>query len=153
MKRALKLAATDAANGIIVASLLRLSGSLNDIATAMEKSLRQRWSIVAVEERLDTETDAGEFLAQVLASHARARASSNLESGREDFPSAGEIVESQVGKTEVAQRIIWEKVQGSSLGEIANGLNRDSLSHPETGDRWQPSMVWDVLKLTQPKQT
>ncbi|HEY0316766.1 MAG TPA: recombinase family protein [Solirubrobacterales bacterium] len=149
MRRALKLAANGTTDGIIVADLARLSGSLNEVAVAMDDSLCARWSIVSVEDGIDTDTAAGAVLARTLASYAKRGRSAEQPIEPEPLP-ADNYSENRLGEDGIIQRIIWERVQGSSLAKIANGLNRDSIAHPRSGDRWQPSMVWDVLMLTRP---
>jgi hypothetical protein len=148
MRRALKLANSGTTRGIIVTDLARLSGSLDELAVAMDQALCARWSIVSVEDGIDTNTATGAVLARTLASYARRDRSPH--SGEPEPLPADSYSENRLGKAEIIQRIIWERVQGSSLAKIANGLNRDSITHPQSGERWQPSMVWDVLIVTRP---
>jgi hypothetical protein len=47
--------------------------------------------------------------------------------------------------TEVVARISRERAQGSSLAEIADGLNRDDIPTGQGGRQWWPSTVRAVL--------
>ena len=55
------------ASGLVVAKLDRLSRSLLDFASLMERSRREGWSLIALDLGVDTSTPQGELMAPVLA--------------------------------------------------------------------------------------
>lgn len=56
---------------LIVAKLDRLSRSLVDFASLMERAQRERWNVVALDLGVDLSSPHGEFLASVMAAIAR----------------------------------------------------------------------------------
>ena len=62
------------ADGLVVAKLDRLSRSMLDFAAVMAKAQKQGWALVALDCAVDTTTPAGEAMAHVLATFARAAA-------------------------------------------------------------------------------
>src|SRR5438270_7418861 len=59
------------ADALVVAKLDRLSRSLLDFASLMDRSRRRGWSLVALDLGVDTTTPQGELMATVLASFAQ----------------------------------------------------------------------------------
>lgn len=60
------------AEALVVAKLDRLSRSLLDFATLMERSQRQSWALVALDLGVDTTTLQGELMATVSGTASRA---------------------------------------------------------------------------------
>jgi DNA invertase Pin-like site-specific DNA recombinase len=58
------------ASTLVVAKLDRLSRSLMDFATLMERSRRRGWGLVALDLGVDTSTPSGSLVANVMASFA-----------------------------------------------------------------------------------
>ena len=59
---------------LIVSKLDRLSRSMLDFASLMQKATREHWGLVALDLGVDTSTPAGEAMAHVLATFAQLRA-------------------------------------------------------------------------------
>jgi DNA invertase Pin-like site-specific DNA recombinase len=58
------------AGALMVAKLDRLSRSLLDFASLMDRARRKGWSLVALDLGVDTSTPSGEMMASVLATFA-----------------------------------------------------------------------------------
>ena len=58
------------ADALVVSKLDRLSRSLLDFATVMEKARKEQWGVVALDLAVDTTTPSGEVMAHVMASFA-----------------------------------------------------------------------------------
>jgi DNA invertase Pin-like site-specific DNA recombinase len=67
LKEALKAVDDGRAEALVVAKLDRLSRSLLDFSSLMERSRKAGWALVALDLGVDTTTPAGEMLANVLA--------------------------------------------------------------------------------------
>ena len=139
---------------LAVARIDRLSRSLADFATILERSRRKRWNLLALDAAVDTSTASGELLVSVLASFSvferrligartreamAAKRAAGLHMGRRSTLPAP-----------VIERINNERQQGRTLQEIADGLNRDSIATGQGGKRWYPTSIRAVLAAEQP---
>jgi DNA invertase Pin-like site-specific DNA recombinase len=137
------------AGTLIVAKLDRLSRSLLDFATLMERAQREGWNLVALDLGIDLSTPAGEFLASVMASAAQwerriigprtkdalaARKAAGVRLGR---PSAV--------PRELVEEIVAAKASGATLTAIAADLTSRSVPTVRGGARWYASTVRAVL--------
>jgi DNA invertase Pin-like site-specific DNA recombinase len=129
---------------LVVARLDRLSRSLTDFASLMERAQRQRWNVVALDLGIDLATPNGEFMASVLAAMARwerriigertreglaaAKAKGRLPGRRSTLP------------RDVQARLLTDRVAGLSLRAIADWLNAEQV-RTATGRRWTASTV------------
>jgi DNA invertase Pin-like site-specific DNA recombinase len=59
------------AKALVVAKLDRLSRSLLDFASIMERAEKKGWSLAALDVGVDTMTPAGEMIANVMATFAQ----------------------------------------------------------------------------------
>lgn len=135
---------------LVVAKLDRLSRSLLDFATLVERSRTRGWALVALDLGVDTGTPSGEMMAAVLATFAQferriigqrtkdALAIKKAQGVRLGHPA-------QTVDPVVLRRIRRERKQGRSLAAIAAGLNRDGVTR-EGGTRWWPAQVGRVLR-------
>jgi DNA invertase Pin-like site-specific DNA recombinase len=67
LEEALRLVEDRSASALVVAKLDRLSRSLLDFVSLMDRSRRKGWSLVALDVGFDTTTPSGEVMAAVLA--------------------------------------------------------------------------------------
>jgi DNA invertase Pin-like site-specific DNA recombinase len=129
------------ADAIIVAKLDRLSRSLLDFASLLERSRTEGWALVALDLGVDTSTAAGEMMANVVASFAqyeRRRISERtvdaLKAARERGVKLGapRTIPAEVEAdiiARVARGVPYREIRGStgySLGTISRILNRDT---------------------------
>ncbi len=135
---------------LVTAKVDRLSRSLVDFATLVERSQREGWSIVTLDLGLDLSTAQGEFVASILAAFARmerrligqrtrdAMAAKKHGGGvRYGHPSrlAPEV------QADVARMV----AAGSSLSEVARQMTARGVPTAEGGSRWYASTVRSVL--------
>lgn len=71
LEHALERIEAGEADGLVVAKLDRLSRSLMDFSTLMDRSRRKGWAIVALDVGVDTTTPSGEMIASVMATFAQ----------------------------------------------------------------------------------
>jgi DNA invertase Pin-like site-specific DNA recombinase len=137
------------ASALYAQRLDRLSRSVADFASLLEKSRREGWTVAVLDADVDTSTPSGEFLVNVLASAAQyerriigARTRDALAQRRREGVRLGRP---SVLAAPVLQRIDSERAAGKSLRVIASGLNLDGVPTAHGGALWHPSTVAKVL--------
>ena len=150
-----------AAEALVVAKLDRLSRSLLDFASLMERSRRKGWALVALDLGVDTTTPQGEMVANVMASFAQFERKLIGQRTREAL-----AVKRQMGvrlgrppvlDDRIRRRIRRERSRGRSLAAIMADLNRDAVPTAHGGSRWHVSTIQAVLQrefagVRQPKR-
>jgi len=149
---AISLLEAGTAQSLIVAKLDRLSRSLMDFASLMERSKRHGWGIIALDLGVDTTSPSGELIASVLAVFAQyerrligertrdALAVKRAEGIRLGRPRAVPKV--------VSDQIVELRLQGKSLRRIADTLTEEQVPTVQGGRRWYPSTVKCVLEYS-----
>jgi DNA invertase Pin-like site-specific DNA recombinase len=139
-----------AAEALVVAKLDRLSRSLLDFASLMERSRRKGWALVALDLGVDTTTPQGEMVANVMASFAQferkligQRTREALAVKRQQGVRLGRPPVLDEG---IRRRIQRERSRGRSLAAIAADLNRDAVPRAHGGDRWHVSTLQALLQ-------
>jgi len=143
------------ASALVVAKLDRLSRSLLDFAALMERSLRNRWALVALDLGVDTTTPSGEAMAGVLAVFAQferrmigqrtreamaVKRANGIHVGRpSSIPSS---VEARIRAMRHDERL--------TLQAICDRLNDDGTPTPRGGRVWRPSSIAAALKRPHP---
>ena len=138
------------ASALIVSKLDRLSRSLLDFASLMERARREGWALVALDLGVDTTTPSGEMMANVLASFAQyerrligQRTKDALEIRRSQGVRLGRP--SEISR-EVVERIAADRARGASLRSIADALTSEGVPTVHGGLRWYASTVREVLR-------
>jgi DNA invertase Pin-like site-specific DNA recombinase len=137
------------ADGLLVSKLDRLSRSLLDFSTLMERSRRKGWAIVALDLGVDTTTPAGEMMANVLATFSQFER--RLIGQRTKDALAVKKAEGvQLGRPrtlddKTVARIVKMRDRGLSLAAIAKKLTDEGAPTAQGGARWYPSTVNHVL--------
>ena len=139
------LEATSRAHGaLVVAKLDRLSRSLVDFATVLERSRKEGWSLVALDLQVDTSSPHGEFFASIMASMAqweRRMISQRTKEGLAQKKLEGvRIGRPRTLDETTRQRILFERALGRPYLKIAQGLERDAVPTAQ-GGRWQSNTV------------
>lgn len=136
------------ADGLVVAKLDRLSRSLLDFSTLMERSRRKGWSIVCLDLGVDTSTPAGEMMANVLATFAQferrligQRTKDALAVKRAEGMVLGRPVSVDA---EIAGQISVLRAAGLSYAAVAARLNEDGVPTSRGGVCWHPTTVRKV---------
>lgn len=137
------------ASTLVVAKLDRLSRSLLDFCTLMERSQRQGWEIVVLDLALDTSTPSGMLMGNVMASfsqYERQLIASRTSAALQQLKLQGvRLGRPRVMSAHVSERIMTERQAGRTLAAIADGLNHEGVPTARGGARWYPSTVRAVL--------
>lgn len=149
MERVLTLLHAEAASGLVVAKLDRLSRSMLDFATVMELARQDGWAIVALDCAVDTTTPAGEAMANVMATFAQferrligQRTKEALAVKRAAGVQLGRPAEVPAA---TADRIVRYRSQGLTIREIAAQLTSEQIPTAR-GGQWQPATISRVLR-------
>lgn len=138
------------ADGLVAAKLDRLSRSVIDFGELLERSRRQRWSIVVLDFDLDTSTAVGRMLAGVMVQFAQFER--EVIGERTKAALAVKKAEgAQLGKpsrvpAEVQSRILQQHTAGLSLSAIARRLNEDGTPTQTGGGQWTHTVVDGVVR-------
>ena len=146
---ALRLLAAGDADALMVSKGDRLSRSLLDLLTIVEKSRREGWALVLIDNGLDMTTPAGEFSFQVMGAAAQYERNLIRQRTREGL-AAARAKGVRLGRpstlpADVVQRIVRERAEKVTLTAIAEGLNSDGVPTARGGARWYQSTVSAVL--------
>ena len=143
---------TPEAQALVVAKLDRLSRSLLDFASIMERARRKGWAVAALDLGVDTTTPQGEMLSSVLAAFAvferrligeRTKAALAVKKAQ-----GVKLGRPRTLPDATRTRIRRMRGRGMTLAAIAERLNRDGVATAHGGVRWHPSTVRVVLGAT-----
>jgi len=136
------------ADVLVVAKLDRLSRSVRDFATLVERAGRNGWSLVALDIDVDTSTPTGELMANIYGSVAQwerriigQRTSEAMQAMKARGVRLGRPVELD---GDVRLRIATERAAGRSLRAIAGDLNTEAVPSAR-GGKWHASTVRAVV--------
>jgi DNA invertase Pin-like site-specific DNA recombinase len=136
------------ADVLAVAKLDRLSRSVRDFATLVERAKRGGWSLVALDIDVDTSTPTGELMANIYGSVAQwerriiaQRTAEGMQAMKARGVRLGRPVELA---DDVRHRIAADREAGKTLRAIADALNADDVPTVR-GVRWYASTVRAVL--------
>ena len=146
---ALEMLRKGQASVLVVSKLDRLSRSLLDFATLMDRARREGWELVVLDLAIDTTVPSGQLMANVMAAFAEyerqligARTSAALQQLKAKGVRLGRP---RTMPSEVTERVVRERSQGRTLAAIAEGLNAHCVPTARGGSRWYPSTVKAVL--------
>ena len=143
--RSLRLLRGERHTALIVADLTCLTFSLVVLAGIFRRSADEGWAVVSLgPTRIDTSRREGRALQSVLSLY------DTFVDRNEDEPAVADPEARDPDQSFPKERIVWERVAGASLGQIANGLNRDGIAAPGRSDSWSLSAVWAELETLQP---
>jgi DNA invertase Pin-like site-specific DNA recombinase len=138
------------ADGLVVAKLDRLSRSLLDFSSLMERAQRRGWALVALDLGVDTTTPSGEMLANVLAvfAHFERRL---IGQRTKDALSVKRAQGIRLGRPRVLDDAVRRRIRrmhgaGSTPTAIAAALTAEGVPTAHGGVRWYPSTVRKVLQ-------
>jgi DNA invertase Pin-like site-specific DNA recombinase len=143
---------TKAADALVVAKLDRLSRSLADFSTLMERSRRRGWEIVVLDLNVDTTTPTGEAMASMLAVFAQWERRMIGQRTREGL-AVKRAQGVRLGRPcsldpEVRSRIRQMIESGESRAAVARTLNAEGIPTAQSGRRWYGSTVLAALRAT-----
>lgn len=137
------------ADHLMAVRLDRISRSVADFATTLDRSAKKGWGLVLLSPDLDTTSAAGRFTAHVLASaseYERALISVRTRDALAQKKLELAVEGRQLGRPKtmpdaVVDRILRERAAGRSLRAIAEGLNQDKVATAQGGKQWHASTV------------
>lgn len=141
------------ASVLVVSKLDRLSRSLLDFATLMDRAKREGWQLVVLDLAIDTTVPSGALMANVMAAFAEyerqligARTSAAL---RQLKTQGVRLGRPRTLPDDVTVRVIRERADGATLAAIAASLNADQVPTARGGRQWYPSTVKAVIVSAQ----
>jgi DNA invertase Pin-like site-specific DNA recombinase len=135
---------------LVVAKIDRLSRSVSDFATLVERATKNGWSIVICDLNIDMTTPSGLLIANIMASLAqweRSMIGLRIKEALAEKRKLGIRPGRPVSDT-VARRIGNMNLTGQNLHEIARTLNSDGVATAGGGKQWYASTVRGVLRRT-----
>jgi len=146
---AVALVEAGGADALVVSKLDRLSRSMLDFATLMERARKAGWAIVVLDMDFDMTTPTGELMANMLAAFAqfeRRLIGQRTKDGLAIKKAQGVAMgRPRSTPKAVLNRVVRERASGASLGAIARGLNDDAIPTAQGGNRWYSSTVKALL--------
>jgi DNA invertase Pin-like site-specific DNA recombinase len=147
---AIALIEAGGADALVVAKLDRLSRSLIDFSTLMERARSAGWAIVLLDMDFDMTTPTGELMSNMLACFAqfeRRIIGQRTKDGLAAKRAAGvQLGRPRTTPDKVVARIERERTAGKSLNAIAQRLNDDAIPTAQGGAQWHASTVKAVLE-------
>lgn len=137
------------ASALIVSKLDRLTRSVADFLTILERSRKGSWSLIIGDLAIDTSTPMGEAMATISATFAqleRRRIGERTKDGLAQKKLQGVVL----GRPVVMQASTIEKIislhnQGKGFNEIARILNAEAIPTTRGGSHWYASTVSKTL--------
>ncbi|MEY2424368.1 MAG: hypothetical protein QOI95_4435 [Acidimicrobiaceae bacterium] len=134
---------------LVIAKVDRLSRSLGDFVSLMERSRLKGWAIVALDIGVDTTTPQGEMVANMMATFAQferrligQRTKDALAVKRQEGVQLGRP---RILGTKVVRRIERLRSAGYSYREIADALNESGTATAHGGKAWYPATVRKIV--------
>lgn len=138
------------AHVLMAVRLDRLSRSVADFTTLMDRAERRGWDLQVVDLGLDTSTASGRLVAQVLAAtaeHERRLIGERTKEGLRAARSKGiRLGRPEVLSSEVREGIVSAHREGKSLRAIAEDLNAREVPTAHGGSKWHASTVRSILR-------
>lgn len=136
------------AQALVVAKLDRLSRSLIDFASLMERARREGWAVIALDLGVDSTTPAGEMMANVMASFAqyeRRLISQRTRDALAVLKSQGQrLGRPRLVAPGTADLIGRWRAAGATYQGCADALNASGVPTAHGGARWYASTVRHV---------
>jgi len=137
------------ADALMVAKLDRLSRSLRDFVTTMERARKKGWAIIALDTPVDTTTAMGEGMANMVATFAQIER--RLIGERTKAALAVKKAQGvRLGRPrslpdDVVARIVADRAAGLTLRAIADRLNTEGVPTALGAASWWPNTVRGIL--------
>ena len=149
LERALAAVENGDADVLAVAKLDRLSRSVGDFASLVDRSRGQGWRLVALDVDIDTTTANGEMVAHLLATLSqweRRIIGERTKAALATKKAAGETLGRRPTlDAEVRRRIVRERRAGSTYREITRRLNAERVPTAQGGKAWHVTTVRRIV--------
>lgn len=150
LAQALTVLESGKAGALLVAKLDRLSRSLMDFASLMERSRRRGWALVALDLGVDTTSPAGEMMASVVATFAQYERRLIGQRTRDALAvkrAQGIVLGRRRVVTDSTVRLASRlRSKGLTLHAVANELTARGVPTGQGAGRWYPSTVQMLLR-------
>lgn len=153
LRRALAACRAGQAEGVIVASLDRLTYDLADLAELVSEAVRDGFAIVALSPEVDLDSDRGAAVGAVLAEAAGwtprsivRRAEVLARRVQDEAPVSRRAGRPSSTPHDVADRIRQMRERGLTLQAICDTLNREGIPTPRGGALWRPTSLRAILR-------
>ena len=153
LRRALAACRAGQAQGVIVASLDRLTYDVADLAELVSEAVRDDFAIVALSPEVDLDSDRGATVGAVLAEAARwtprslvRRAEVLARRVHEEAPVSRRAGRPSSTPPDLADRIRQMRERGLTLQAICDTLNREGIPTPRGGALWRPTSLRAILR-------
>lgn len=145
------------AAALYVTRLDRLSRSVGDFASVIDRAKRMGWRLVMLDPNVDTDSPSGAFLGNIMAAAAqyeRELLSLRTREGMAQRKREGKhLGRAPVLSNEVFVDICLQKARGLSLSAIAKDLNARGVPTAMGGLKWYASTVKAVLTSSRIKSS
>lgn len=150
LSSALEAIAAGEVDGLIVAKLDRLSRSVAQFSSLLERFRAHGWGLVILDLGIDTTTIMGEAMATMAATFAQVERRRIGERTREAL-AVSRAKGVRLGRPVVLPAAVFEQIQGlraegQSLSQIARTLNEARVPTAHGGRQWYASSVRAVLQ-------
>lgn len=144
------LRALTAGDVLMAARLDRISRSVIDFASLMQRAERQGWSICVLDVALDTSTPSGEMMAgivSVFSQYERKLIGARTKAALSAKKARGARLGRPVQLAEVTrQQVVALRATGASFQAIADRLNVEGVPTAQPGARWHAATVQRTVR-------
>jgi DNA invertase Pin-like site-specific DNA recombinase len=148
LRRALDDLAAGKASTLVASHVSRLARSVSDLSTMLDAANRKGFELVAIDTGLESSTNAGRMVFQMLAAAAeyeRAMIGERTRSALQAAKARGVVLGRPVILDEVAASLMTRyRATGMTFAEVADTLNAASMTTP-TGKPWTANNVGRTL--------
>lgn len=140
--RAIAMCESDAADGLVVTKLDRLSRGVVEFGELLGRANKKRWSLAILDLGVDTSTPMGEAMAHMAAVFAqleRRRISERTKEGLAAAKAKGVVLGRRHIAEELRDRIRAMRASGMTQWAIADRLNEEGVPTANGGALWRPS--------------
>lgn len=153
LRRAFAACRAGEADGVIVATLDRLTYDVADLAEIVSEAVRDGVAIVALDPEVDLDSDRGATVGAVLAEAARwtprslvRRAEVLARRVHDEAPVVRRAGRPSSTPQDVAERIRQMRAEGQTLQAICDTLNGEGVPTPRGGALWRPTSLRAILR-------
>jgi DNA invertase Pin-like site-specific DNA recombinase len=139
------------ASTLIVFKLDRLSRSIKDVVGICEQARKNNWRLVIMDLNVDTDTDSGEFVLNVMASFAQmerrriGQRQADVHASRRQTGQVWGVTCGPRTPEAVRTRVLALRANGMTVRAIAQELEAEGIPTARGGN-WQASTVAKILK-------
>jgi DNA invertase Pin-like site-specific DNA recombinase len=138
------------ASVLLVSKMDRLSRSLLDFASIMQRAQREGWALVALDSPADLTTPSGEAMAGVMAVFAqleRRLIGERTKAALAQRKAAGvKLGRPRIVPSAVVEQIVQARAAGFSYRAIAETLTIEDIPTAQGGARWHASTVRAIVQ-------